>query len=110
MKQPIGVVGMITPWNFPAAMVTRKAAPALAVGCPVVLKPSEDTPLTALALGELALQAGIPPECFHVLPASRESTPSVGKTICEHPEVRAISFTGSVCLKNNYNKNNFKPD
>lgn len=95
MKQAIGVVGMITPWNFPAAMVTRKAAPALAVGCPVVLKPSEETPLTALALGELALQAGIPPECFHVLPASRESTPSLGKTICEHPEVRAISFTGS---------------
>ena len=85
-------------------MVTRKAAPALAVGCPVVLKPSEDTPLTALALGELALQAGIPPEIFHVLPASRESTPSVGRAICEHPEIRAISFTGSVRLNYYYNE------
>lgn len=71
IKQPIGVVGMITPWNFPVAMITRKAAPALSVGCPVVLKPSEDTPLTALAVAQLALDAGLPADCFHVLPSCR---------------------------------------
>jgi len=64
IRQPIGVCGMITPWNFPAAMITRKAAPALAVGCTVVLKPSEDTPLTALTMAQLAIDAGVPPECF----------------------------------------------
>ena len=71
IKQPIGVVGMITPWTFPAAMITRKAAPALAVGCSVVLKPAEDTPLTALALAELAHQAGLPTGLYNVLPADR---------------------------------------
>lgn len=95
IKQPIGVVGMITPWNFPAAMVTRKAAPALSVGCPVILKPSEDTPLTALAVAQLAIDAGVPSDCFHVLPACRENTPAVGKALCESPAVSALSFTGS---------------
>lgn len=95
IKQPIGVVGMITPWNFPAAMITRKAAPALAVGCPVVLKPSEDTPLTALALAELASQAGLPDGLFSVLPSDRESSASIGKLLCEDENIKAISFTGS---------------
>jgi len=95
IKQPIGVVGMITPWNFPAAMITRKAAPALAVGCPVVLKPSEDTPLTALALAELASQAGLPDGLFSVLPADRHLSPSIGKVLCEDENIKAISFTGS---------------
>jgi len=95
IKQPIGVVGMITPWNFPAAMITRKAAPALAVGCPVVLKPSEDTPLTALALAELASQAGLPDGLFSVLPSDRDSSASIGKLLCEDESIKAISFTGS---------------
>ena len=95
IKQPIGVVGMITPWNFPAAMITRKAAPALAVGCPVVLKPSEDTPLTALALAELASKAGLPDGLFSVLPSDRESSASIGKLLCEDENIKAISFTGS---------------
>ena len=67
MKQPVGVVGAITPWNFPAAMITRKCAPALAVGCPVVVKPSELTPYTALALAELATRAGVPRGVFNVV-------------------------------------------
>lgn len=95
IKQPIGVVGMITPWNFPAAMITRKAAPALAVGCPVVLKPSEDTPLTALALAELAMKAGLPAGLFSVLPSDRSNSSHVGRELCTNQTVRAISFTGS---------------
>ena len=95
IKQPIGVVGMITPWNFPAAMITRKAAPALSVGCPVVLKPSEDTPLTALALAELAIQAGLPPALFSILPSDRTNSALVGHELCTNEAVRAISFTGS---------------
>lgn len=98
IKQPIGVVGMITPWNFPVAMITRKAAPALSVGCPVVLKPSEDTPLTALAVAQLALDAGLPADCFHVLPSCRENTVEVGRILCESPKVSAISFTGSTAV------------
>lgn len=96
--QPIGVCGMITPWNFPAAMITRKAAPALAVGCTVVLKPSEDTPLTALSMAQLAIDAGVPPECFSVLPASRDQSAEIGKTLCKSEAVRAISFTGSTAV------------
>jgi acyl-CoA reductase-like NAD-dependent aldehyde dehydrogenase len=98
LRQPIGVVGMITPWNFPAAMITRKAAPALTVGCTVVLKPSEDTPLTALALAHLAIEAGLPPACFSVLPSSRANSAAVGAAICSSPLVRAISFTGSTAV------------
>ena len=92
IKQPIGVVAAITPWNFPAAMITRKVAPALAVGCTVVAKPAPETPLTALALGELALRAGMPAGVLNLLTGE---APAIGKAMCEHPAVRFIGFTGS---------------
>lgn len=95
LKQPIGVVGMVTPWNFPAAMITRKAAPALAVGCSVVLKPAEDTPLTALALAQLAQEAGLPDGLLSVLPADRARGQLIGAELCSNSIVSAISFTGS---------------
>ncbi|XP_063341235.1 succinate-semialdehyde dehydrogenase, mitochondrial isoform X3 [Pelmatolapia mariae] len=82
-------------WNFPSAMITRKVGAALAAGCTVVVKPAEDTPLSALALAELAEQAGIPAGVFNVVPCSRESTPSVGQVLCTDPLVAKISFTGS---------------
>lgn len=93
VKEPVGVVAAITPWNFPNAMITRKVAPALAAGCTVVLKPAEDTPLSALALAFLAEQAGIPPGVFNVLPTSRPQ--EVGKVLTDSPVVRKLSFTGS---------------
>ncbi|XP_071486185.1 succinate-semialdehyde dehydrogenase, mitochondrial-like [Diadema antillarum] len=95
MKQPVGVAGMITPWNFPSAMITRKAAAAIAAGCTVVVKPAEDTPLSALALCELANEAGLPAGVFNVVPCSRAHAAEVGKVICESPQVAKISFTGS---------------
>ncbi|XP_034553317.1 succinate-semialdehyde dehydrogenase, mitochondrial isoform X2 [Notolabrus celidotus] len=95
LKQPVGVASIITPWNFPSAMITRKIGAALAVGCTVVVKPAEDTPLSALALAELAEQAGIPAGVFNVVPCSREKTPSVGEVLCTDPLVAKISFTGS---------------
>lgn len=92
MVEPVGVSAAITPWNFPAAMITRKCAPALAAGCPVVVKPSELTPFTALALVDLALRAGIPKGVFHVL----TGLPSeIGEAITRSPDVRKLSFTGS---------------
>jgi succinate-semialdehyde dehydrogenase/glutarate-semialdehyde dehydrogenase len=91
-KQPIGVVGAITPWNFPFAMITRKVAPALAVGCTVVVKPAPDTPLTALALGELALQAGLPAGVLNIVTGDASA---IGKELTSNPLVRAITFTGS---------------
>lgn len=93
IKQPIGVCVAITPWNFPLAMITRKIAPALAVGCTVVVKPAEDTPLTALALAELADRAGIPKGVFNVITC--EKAEEVGTYLTTHPDVRKISFTGS---------------
>ncbi|MBY3226091.1 NAD-dependent succinate-semialdehyde dehydrogenase [Rhizobium laguerreae] len=91
-KQPIGVCAAITPWNFPAAMITRKAAPALAAGCTMVVKPAEQTPLTALALGVLAEQAGIPAGVFQIVTGkSRE----IGKVLTENDIVKKLSFTGS---------------
>ncbi|KAM7382833.1 hypothetical protein PAMP_002539 [Pampus punctatissimus] len=95
LKQPVGVASIITPWNFPSAMITRKVGAALAAGCTVVVKPAEDTPLSALALAELAEQAGIPAGVFNVVPCSRERTPSVGEVLCTDPLVAKISFTGS---------------
>ena len=92
IKQPVGVVAAITPWNFPAAMITRKVAPALAVGCTVVAKPAGETPLTALALGELALRAGMPPGVFNLVTGDARA---IGKAMTDHPAVRAIGFTGS---------------
>ena len=94
-RQPVGVVVAITPWNFPSAMITRKCAPALAAGCTVVLKPSEDTPLSALALATLAGRAGFPAGVLSVLPTSRLHAAEVGDALLEHPEVRKLSFTGS---------------
>jgi len=93
IKQPVGVVGTITPWNFPAAMITRKIAPALAVGCTVVSKPAEQTPLSAIALAVLAEQAGVPAGVFNVIVG--EDGPGIGKELCGNDKVRKISFTGS---------------
>ncbi len=93
IKQPIGVCAAVTPWNFPMAMITRKAAPALAAGCTIVLKPPSQTPLTALALAELAEKAGVPKGVFNVVTTNRAS--DVGRVMCESPLVRKFSFTGS---------------
>lgn len=93
IKQPVGVVAAITPWNFPNAMITRKAAPALAAGCPIVIKPASETPLSALALAELAEQAGIPAGVFNVITTTRSR--AVGIELTESPLVRKFSFTGS---------------
>ncbi len=95
IKQPIGVCAAITPWNFPAAMITRKVAPALAAGCTVVVKPAEQTPLTALALAELAQRAGFPPGVFNVVTGSAASAPKIGGELTGNPVVRKLSFTGS---------------
>jgi succinate-semialdehyde dehydrogenase / glutarate-semialdehyde dehydrogenase len=95
LKQPIGVCAAITPWNFPLAMITRKVAPALAAGCPVVIKPAELTPLTALAAAELAIRAGIPPGVLNILTADANNSIAVGKVICASDTVRHLSFTGS---------------
>ncbi|MCC7251654.1 NAD-dependent succinate-semialdehyde dehydrogenase [Hyphomicrobium sp.] len=93
IKQPIGVVAAIAPWNFPIAMITRKIAPALAAGCTAVVKPAEDTPLCALAVAKLALDAGVPPGVFNVVTTNEAA--AVGKVLCEDPRVRKLSFTGS---------------
>lgn len=93
IKQPIGVAASITPWNFPNAMITRKAAPALAAGCAFVARPAAETPLSAIALGVLAERAGIPAGVFNVVPSSSSS--EVGKEFCENPKVRKLTFTGS---------------
>jgi succinate-semialdehyde dehydrogenase/glutarate-semialdehyde dehydrogenase len=92
LREPIGVCAAITPWNFPCAMIVRKTAPALAAGCPIVLKPAESTPFTALALAELAQRAGIPPGVFNVVCGN---PPDIGKAFAAHPAVRKLSFTGS---------------
>lgn len=93
LRQPIGVVAAITPWNFPNAMITRKIAPALAAGCTIVLKPAEDTPLSALALAALAEQAGFPAGVINVL--TTKDPEKMGNYLCKHPDIRKISFTGS---------------
>src|SRR3954466_5675513 len=95
LKEPVGVVAAITPWNFPAAMIARKIAPALAAGCTVVCKPAEDTPLTALALVKLAQEAGVPPGVINIVTASRERTPEVVDAWLDDPRVRKVTFTGS---------------
>lgn len=92
IKQPIGVVGAITPWNFPAAMITRKCAPALAAGCTVVLKPASETPFSALALAVLAEEAGFPPGVINVITGD---APAIGGELTSNPIVKKISFTGS---------------
>src|SRR5207253_9053189 len=95
MRQPIGVCAAITPWNFPIAMITRKVAPALAAGCPVVIKPAEQTPLSALAVAELAQRAGMPAGVLNVITADGANSIEVGKVLCESDVVRHLSFTGS---------------
>ena len=92
MKEPIGVVGAVTPWNFPAAMITRKVGPALAAGCTVVLKPSELTPFSALALAYLAEQAGVPPGVFSIVTGEPQA---IGEVLTGDPRVRKFTFTGS---------------
>ncbi|MGL4900125.1 MAG: aldehyde dehydrogenase family protein, partial [Shewanella sp.] len=92
IKQGVGVTAAITPWNFPAAMITRKAAPALAAGCTMVVKPAPQTPFTALALAELAERAGIPPGVFSVITGDAIA---IGNEMCSNPVVRKLSFTGS---------------
>ncbi len=94
-KEPVGVVAAITPWNFPSSMITRKVAPALAAGCTVVLKPAEDTPLSALALAVLAHEAGIPAGVFNVVTGSLAQAPAIGEVLTTHPLVKKVSFTGS---------------
>ncbi|HEX2541266.1 MAG TPA: NAD-dependent succinate-semialdehyde dehydrogenase [Caldimonas sp.] len=95
LKEPAGVVAAITPWNFPAAMIARKIAPALAAGCTVVCKPAEDTPLTSLALVRLAEEAGLPPGVLNIVTASRQRAAEVVDVWLDDPRVRKISFTGS---------------
>lgn len=96
IKQPVGVVAAITPWNFPIAMITRKCAPAMAAGCPVVVKPSELTPLSALALAELAERAGFPNGVFNVITTTDAA--AVGRVLTASPMVRKLSFTGSTAV------------
>jgi succinate-semialdehyde dehydrogenase/glutarate-semialdehyde dehydrogenase len=95
IRQPIGVCAAITPWNFPLAMITRKVAPALAAGCPVVIKPAELTPLTALAAAELAIRAGMPAGVLNILTADSTQSIAIGKVLCASDVVRHLSFTGS---------------
>jgi len=95
LRQPIGVCAAITPWNFPMAMITRKVSPALAAGCTVVIKPAELTPLSALALAELAQRAGIPAGVLNILSADADNSIAIGKVFCASDLVRHISFTGS---------------
>lgn len=95
LKQPIGVCASITPWNFPIAMITRKVAPAVAAGCSIVIKPAEQTPLSALAMAELAHRAGIPAGIINIITADSEQSIAVGKVLCDSPVVRHLSFTGS---------------
>lgn len=95
INEAVGVCALITPWNFPIAMITRKAGPALAAGCTAILKPSEETPLTAVAMAVLAKRAGVPDGVFELVTADRESTREVGDEICKNPKVKKVSFTGS---------------
>jgi succinate-semialdehyde dehydrogenase / glutarate-semialdehyde dehydrogenase len=95
IKQAIGVCAAITPWNFPLAMITRKIAPGLAVGCTFVIKPAEATPLTALAAVALAEQAGIPPGVINIVIGDANKAPEIGLELCENPAVKKVSFTGS---------------
>ncbi len=96
IKQPIGVVAAITPWNFPVAMITRKIAPAIAAGCTVVLRPSSLTPLCALALAHLAKEAGLPAGVFNIVPSS--DAKAIGAVLTSHPSIKKLSFTGSTSI------------
>jgi succinate-semialdehyde dehydrogenase/glutarate-semialdehyde dehydrogenase len=91
-REPVGVCGIITPWNFPAAMITRKIAPAFAAGCAVVIKPPSETPYTCAALTKLAIEAGLPPKVIQVCPTKDRQAAT---ELCTNPTVKKISFTGS---------------
>src|SRR5207249_11381583 len=95
IRQPVGVVAAITPWNFPAAMITRKAAPALAAGCTMVLKPASQTPLSALAVARLGLEAGLPDGVLGIVTGSAEDAPEIGRALTSSALVRKLGFTGS---------------
>jgi len=95
LKQPIGVCVAITPWNFPSAMITRKVSPAMAAGCSIVIKPAEQTPLSALALAELASRAGVPDGVINILTADAHNSIAIGKALCDSQVVKHLSFTGS---------------
>jgi len=97
-KEPVGVCAAITPWNFPTAMITRKAAPALAAGCTMVIKPAEQTPFSALALCELAERAGLPPGVISIVTGAAEDAPVIGGEMTSNPIVRKMSFTGSTAV------------
>ena len=96
IKQPVGVVALITPWNFPNAMLARKMAAALAAGCTLVAKPAAETPLSALALAQLAQEAGIPDGVINILPSTGAA--ALGQVFCGHPEIKKLSFTGSTAV------------
>jgi succinate-semialdehyde dehydrogenase/glutarate-semialdehyde dehydrogenase len=98
LRQSVGVVAAITPWNFPIAMITRKAGPALAAGCPIVIKPAEETPLSALAIARLAERAGVPAGVLSVLSCSRANAADVGGVLTGDDRVRKVSFTGSTAV------------
>ncbi|CAG8974518.1 hypothetical protein HYALB_00009053 [Hymenoscyphus albidus] len=95
IKQPIGVAAALVPWNFPVAMILRKAGAALAAGCTMIVKPSPETPLSVLALANLATEAGFPKGVFNVLTTSLENTPGLSEALCRHPDVKKVTFTGS---------------
>jgi succinate-semialdehyde dehydrogenase / glutarate-semialdehyde dehydrogenase len=96
LKQPVGVVAAVTPWNFPNAMIARKVAPALAAGCTIVIKPAEQTPLSALAMVELATRAGLPPGVVNIV--TGQDAPAIGKELTSNPLVRKFTFTGSTAV------------
>jgi len=98
VKESVGPAGIITPWNFPSAMITRKAGAALATGCPVVIKPSEETPLSALALCAIAEEAGVPPGVMNCVPVARAQAAAVGEALCTSKYIRKVSFTGSTAV------------
>ncbi|KFY18619.1 hypothetical protein V493_08465 [Pseudogymnoascus sp. VKM F-4281 (FW-2241)] len=98
IKQPIGVSVALVPWNFPVAMIIRKAAAALAAGCTMIVKPSPETPMSVMALADLALRAGLPPGVLNVITTDNANTPSVSEKLCKHPLVRKVTFTGSTAV------------
>ncbi|TPX55106.1 hypothetical protein PhCBS80983_g05601 [Powellomyces hirtus] len=98
IKQPVGVVAAITPWNFPNAMITRKAAPAIAAGCAIIVKPSPETPLSALAIAHLAEEAGLPAGVLNIVTASKDNAIAIGTEMTSNPLVRKITFTGSTAV------------
>lgn len=98
LREPVGVCGLITPWNFPSAMIARKLGAALGAGCASVLRPSEETPLSALAFANIAESVGVPAGLFNVVTTSRDSADMVGSVLCESPLVKKISFTGSTAV------------